>query len=412
MSSDLTFITNEGNVKLKDRFAVLIKDAEYIDILVGYFYLSGFDLLHNSLETTKKIRILIGMGIDEKVIKVINNVKKQSNYETIKDLMNLLKNEIEHLINNKNQEEAVRKFIEWLSEGKMEIRLYPKKNIHAKLYIMTFREDDRDVGRVITGSSNFTYSGLMDNIEFNVELKNKSDFDYAKEKFDTLWNESIDISKYFIETVNIETWFKKDVTLYGLYLKTLYEYFKEDLEALDDIIFSDFDDGIKQLDFQRQAVLNAIKILNSYGGVFLSDVVGLGKTYTTAMILKQLDGKTLIVAPPKLIDKKNPGSWVNVLNEFNIKADYISIGKLDEAFNKDIDKYKNIVVDEAHRFRNSETERYLKLTEICRGKRVILVTATPYNNSPMDILNLISLFQSPRCSSIIGIPDLYSFLKS
>lgn len=61
----------------------------------------------------------------------------------------------------------------------MEIRVYPHASIHSKVYIMTFGEGDRDVGRVITGSSNFTEAGLIDNLEFNVELKNRADYDFA-----------------------------------------------------------------------------------------------------------------------------------------------------------------------------------------------------------------------------------------
>ena len=76
-------------------------------------------------------------------------------------------------------EEGVRKFVEWITSGKLEINAYPSERIHAKLYIMTFHEGDRDKGRVITGSSNFTEAGLQDNLEFNVELKNRSDFDFA-----------------------------------------------------------------------------------------------------------------------------------------------------------------------------------------------------------------------------------------
>jgi len=89
---------------------------------------------------------------------------------------------------NKNVEEGAQKFIEWIKEGKLQIRAYPSQNIHAKLYIMTFREGDRDVGRVITGSSNFTQSGLADNSsEFNDCVKNRSDYEFAKNKFEELW---------------------------------------------------------------------------------------------------------------------------------------------------------------------------------------------------------------------------------
>jgi len=96
---------------------------------------------------------------------------------------------------NQNVEEGIKKFIEWIKEGKLQIRAYPSQNIHAKLYIMTFREGDRDVGRVITGSSNFTQSGLVDNLEFNVELKNRSDYEFAKQKFEELWENAVDVSE-------------------------------------------------------------------------------------------------------------------------------------------------------------------------------------------------------------------------
>jgi HKD family nuclease len=87
-------------------------------------------------------------------------------------------------------EEGVQKFLEWLKRGKLQIRAYPEQNIHAKFYIMTFSEKDRDAGRIITGSSNFTYSGLKQNIEFNVELKSRSDYEFAKKKFEELWENS------------------------------------------------------------------------------------------------------------------------------------------------------------------------------------------------------------------------------
>ena len=80
---------------------------------------------------------------------------------------------------NKNVENGVHTFIGWIKKEKLEIRAYPSQKIHAKLYIMTFREGDRDTGRVITGSSNFTQSGLVDNLEFNVELQRPEDYNFA-----------------------------------------------------------------------------------------------------------------------------------------------------------------------------------------------------------------------------------------
>ena len=156
-------------------------------------------------------------------------------------------------------------------------------------------------------------------------------------------------------------------------------------------------------------MLNAKKILLEYGGVFVSDVVGLGKTYISAMLAGQLDGRTLVIAPPVLLEKSNPGSWPNVFSDFRVPADFQSLGKLDDLLARGTEKYTNIIIDEAHRFRTETTITYEKLAEICRGKRVILVTATPYNNTPQDILSLLKLFQKAKKSTIPNLPDLESF---
>jgi superfamily II DNA or RNA helicase len=133
----------------------------------------------------------------------------------------------------------------------------------------------------------------------------------------------------------------------------------------------------KKLEYQEQAVLNAKKIILEYGGVFISDVVGLGKTYISAMLAGQLDGRTLVIAPPVLLEKSNPGSWYNVFSDFKVPAAFESLGKLDDLLDRGVDKYTNVIIDEAHRFRTESNITFEKLAEICRGKRVILVTATP-----------------------------------
>ena len=100
------------------------------------------------------------------------------------------------------------------------------------------------------------------------------------------------------------------------------------------------------------------------------------------------------------------------IRDSHIPAEFVSIGNPDEA--KEISErreYKNIIIDEAHRFRNETTISYEKIAEICRGKRVILVSATPYNNSPMDILAQIKLFQAPKNSTIPGVPNLEKFFN-
>lgn len=416
--TDLSFITNQHGKTLAERFAKLIKDSRYFDCLVGYFFTSGFYKIYKSLENTEKIRILIGIKTDRKTYEILNENQTEiensiqfSHAETKEKIEKQIEEEMENSEDKYEVEEGINKFIQWIKDGKLEIRAYPSQNVHAKLYIMTFKEEDRDVGRVITGSSNFTESGLMDNLEFNVELKNSTDYEFAKQKFEELWENSVDLSERYIQTIKQKTWLNQNITPYELYLKFLYEYFKTELSQTNEISLEYLPENFKKLEYQEQAVLNAKRILEEYGGVFISDVVGLGKTYITAMLVSQLDGRTLVIAPPVLLEKSNPGSWANVFSDFKIPADFESIGKLDDLLNRGVEKYSNVVIDEAHRFRTETTISYEYIAEICRGKRVILVTATPYNNSPKDVLSQIKLFQSGRKSTIPNLPNIERFIN-
>jgi len=412
-NSDLTFITNEPGHNLLERFRVLIKDTAFFDCLVGYFYTSGFHALYKSLEKTERIRILIGISTNPKTAELISEAKQGelefSHAETKERFSEMVAEEMGTSEDSRQVEEGVAKFLEWLKSGKLQIRAYPTRDIHAKLYIMSFIEGDRDVGRVITGSSNFTRAGLAENLEFNVELKTRADYDFALKKFNELWVNAVDVKSKYTETIQTKTWLNNTITPYELYLKFLYEYFKDELRQTDEVFFKYIPTEFKRLEYQEQAVLNAKKILEEYGGVFVSDVVGLGKTYVSAMLAGQLDGRTLVIAPPVLLDESSPGSWKNVFSDFRVPADYESLGKLDHLIKRGVEKYKNIFIDEAHRFRTETNITYEKLAQICRQKRIILVTATPLNNTPRDILSQIKLFQKAKKSTIPNVPDLESF---
>ncbi|MBT5015926.1 helicase [Candidatus Peregrinibacteria bacterium] len=414
--SDLTFITNEKDKSLLERFRVLIKDCDYFDALVGYFFISGFYQLYPSLEDTDKVRILIGLETDKRTYDLLEKAKKQqelplnTHAETKKQMPEQILKEFEVSEDTSKIEEGVRKFIEWIRNGKLEIKAYPTDKIHAKLYVMTFKEGDRDKGRVITGSSNFSQSGLMDNLEFNVELKNPSDYDFALNQFNSLWENAVDVSEIYVNTIEKKSPYA-EFTPYELYLKFLYEYFKRELAVGQEVNLYK-PQGFKTLEYQSDAVSNAKRILEEYGGVFLSDVVGLGKTYMASMLAQHIDGRNLVLAPPALLDRSNPGSWPNVFEDFQIRQSrFESIGKLDQLLKTDLSKYKNVFIDEAHRFRTETTASYEKLARICRGKRVILVTATPLNNSPKDILSQIKLFQKGKKSTIPNMPDIESFFS-
>ena len=419
VGTDTTFITNEEERNLRDRFKVLIRDTRLFDALVGYFYTSGFYAIHESLENTERIRILIGIGTSRSSFDLIQQSQSPaqgtfhfSHAEAKEEFADALTSEMERCEDNRHVEEGVRKFSQWLRSGKLEIKAYPSHNIHAKLYIMTFVEGDKDVGRVITGSSNFTRAGLVDNLEFNVELKDRADYEFALAKFEELWADAVDVRDEYLETIHSRTWLNDTITPYELYLKFLYEYFRQKINIDQDTADSLYQpEGFLDLKYQRDAVIDARLKLEEYGGVFLSDVVGLGKTYISALLASQLDGRNLVIAPPVLLDVDSPGSWPNVFHDFKQAARFESLGKLDHLIRQGTERYQNVFIDESHRFRTETTATYAQLAQICRGKRVILVTATPLNNSPKDILGQIKLFQKGRKSTIPNVPDLENFFS-
>jgi superfamily II DNA/RNA helicase/HKD family nuclease len=422
--TDLTFFTNEEGNTLLGRFKSTLKDTQQFDVLVGYFRSSGFYQLQDALEPIEKIRILVGLSIDKEAYDMIqyhqhnSRIDFESHQRTKKKYQESLKQEIENTEENDERLElGIRKFIEFLRTDckgleidssyngkKLELRAYPSKNIHAKVYIGKFKPEDRDYGFVITGSSNFSESGFVANREFNVELRNRHDVLFAEEQFNALWKESVDISDDFVDTIQNKTWLNVQISPYELYLKLIYEYLEEDINLADE--FEPFlPDGYMKLKYQNQAAVQAKKILDTYNGVFLADVVGLGKTFITALLLQQLRGRILVICPPVLKEY-----WKDSLFDFGIRSFEVeSLGKLEYIIKKGVERYDYIVVDEAHRFRNENTQSYANLLDVCRGKKIILVTATPLNNAVDDIFAQLKLFQAPKNSTIPGIPNLEKY---
>jgi HKD family nuclease len=173
--ADPTFITNEGENTLEKLFKQLIKNTKFFDCLVGYFYPSGFFRLYKELESVEKIRILIGIGTNQHAYDMLSRTKSyqlklnSSSTEIKKELDNKIIAEYENSKENEYDiEEGTKKFIEWINSGKLEIKAYPDQNVHAKLYIFTSKGGGfGDDGRVISGSSNLTESGLNRPLEFN-----------------------------------------------------------------------------------------------------------------------------------------------------------------------------------------------------------------------------------------------------
>lgn len=270
--NDLTFFTNEKGYTLHDRFnKILNNNVQFFDVLVGYFRSSGFYKMYESMEKLEKIRILVGLNVDKKTVEMIYEANKEnkvnfvSNMEAKKKYSNEVNDEIELSEDSENVEVGIKKFIEFVKCGKLEIRVYPHNPIHAKVYIM--RKDlskSEDYGKVITGSSNFSQSGLSDQLEFNVELTDSRDVKFAEEKFEELWKQSVPVNDEYVENAQ-QSWIREDITPYELYLKCLYEYFKEEInqDQIDPKILG-LPPGFMKLKYQIHAVTRAEKILETY----------------------------------------------------------------------------------------------------------------------------------------------------
>jgi HKD family nuclease len=215
-STDNTFFTNDKSGTLLDRFKKTLQHVDNFDVLVGYFRTSGFYALYQELENIKKIRILNGIDIDKKTFDAYEesqlSIDFESSYKLKERLSKNFQQEIVNAEDNQETYEGYQKFVEFLKNGKIEFKQHPSHKLHAKVYISRFGKpiSDVDYGRVITGSSNFSHSGLQANYEFNVELKNKSDVDYALKQFEKLWLESEDLKSFFIKLSKYTIWVKSN----------------------------------------------------------------------------------------------------------------------------------------------------------------------------------------------------------
>ncbi len=296
MITDTTFFTNEPGYALIDRFKKTLDHVQYFDVLVGYFRTSGFFQLHESFESIDKIRILVGLNVDQKTCEIIEETQSMGEFDfeshsrTKRMFSEQTASEMDESEDSYETEIGIRKFLEFLtadcfdkeqdiknggSGKKMELRAYPSENIHAKVYVSRFKEGELDFGRVITGSSNFSESGLIANREFNVELKDRVDVEFALKQFENLWKDGVNISQEYVETIRNKTWLNDTIIPYHLYLKMLYEYMKEDIN-LDEEIELDLPEGFMELEYQKQAVVSAKKILDAYNLISR-------KNYTYAM---------------------------------------------------------------------------------------------------------------------------------
>lgn len=417
------FFTNSDGNSLLQKFAAVFSNNPQIaefDALVAYFRSTGYFRLRPHLEKMEQIRILVGIDVDH-----WTNMAQQSGLslqfgvneeQAATDYTERFKKEIADAEYDQQTENSILQFVDDIQSGKVLMRAHPSRKLHAKIYIFRPREfNEHKSGEVITGSSNLTEAGLgVDdrpaNYEFNVSLRDYDDIKFASDEFEKLWTEAVEILPEQVMRAKYETHLRDDFTPLEIYIKLLIEYFGKEIE-FDPNSVTDLPKGWLRLNYQMDAVEQGFLLLEKHNGFFLSDVVGLGKTVIATLTARkyyylndypEYRSWTLIVCPPAV--KEN---WKETTEKFGLdNVEVITSGSLHKITR--MKKYDLVIVDEAHKFRNDDSQGYAELQRICKSvcrrggdtKRVILVSATPLNNRPADIRNQLLLFQDANNSTL------------
>lgn len=420
------FFTNKEDNTLLNKFKGIFENTEVsaFDALVGYFRSSGYFRIRKYLEKVDKIRILVGIDVDHLISEAARKgLEFNFNTEVTREqFIEDARKDIQESDYSKDVEDGIIQFIDDITTEKIQIKAHPNKNIHAKIYIFRpKRWNEHDTGRVITGSSNLSVSGLEKNFEFNVILPYYDDVVFATTTFEDLWNEAIDILPGSADQLKKTTHINDEFTPFEIYIKLLIEYFGKSIEY-DPESITDLPKGYKKLAYQIDAVNDGYSKLLKHSGFVLADVVGLGKTIIATIIAKKFyfaNGyrtKTLVIYPPAV--EKN---WRRTIRDFEVpNVDFITNGSLHRI--KHPEDYDLVIVDEAHKFRSDDSEMFHQLQKLCKTKRkrkgndlsdnkkVILVTATPLNNKPEDIRNQLYLFQDSK-QSTLEVGNLQHFFR-
>jgi superfamily II DNA/RNA helicase len=432
---------------LLNRLRSYINNSESMKIASGYFFIGGFNKLIEELKNLKEIKLLISTtsnrdtieeialgyryrdDIENEIYKNQRKLNKRDKDKLIADAKANLRLVTETAESTDENEAEIKGLADFIKQGRLKVNVYLKGKLHSKAYIMDYKKhlfdeygnkiERSEDGVAIVGSSNFTLAGLTHNTELNVLIEGNDEHEYLKNWFGRLWDESEDFSEEFFEELS-NSWALNYPTPYQVYLKILYHIVKERIEDSEELVLEDSDIFIDLTKFQKTAVAQAISILEKYYGVFISDVVGLGKSFIGSALIDyyhKRGKRALIICPARLEEM-----WEHYNDYYDLGADILSMGMLSQENGLvTLNKYKDkeiILIDESHNFRNTENNRYRNMLEfllqydVKNKRKLILLTATPQNNSPLDVYHQIKLFHHEDETNIpITPPDLGDFIK-
>ena len=388
MKNMLPFIIDNISEKqiLRDIVKDLFADADSADIETGYFYISGFRLVRKDLAGVSKIRMIIG---DETNRATKDELVRGFERRYLVDL----KSDMGSIGDTEENRGRIKTLQDLIADGVLEVRIYNDAKLHGKVYIFNGLSGIQD-RLAIGGSSNFSRGGLEGNEEMNFSFTSKNDVDKLSKWFEERWSKSKDFKDELLNVVNESTMgvriLEKDdeyLSPEDLWKKIIFEYLNGMVTVGKDFL----------ADFQKIGVENALDKIYDYNGVIISDSVGLGKTYIAGDVIRhymELGGNILCMVPSGI-----KSQWRDVLGgEFGLNLDKIKvISHAKFSLCKDAvaeyGSYDFVVIDEAHRFRNKDIRKNDNI-KLLKGHKFLLLTATPLNNSVLDLRNLIDIFVS------------------
>jgi superfamily II DNA or RNA helicase len=375
------------------------------DFCVGYFNLRGWRLIDSLLDNWKGApdeccRLLVGMNKlpqdDLRGSYSINNsdsaVDQQTAIRLKKKLAEEFRKQLQWGFPTNADEVGIRKLATQLREKKVIVKLFVRHSLHAKLYLL-FRKDPINPIVGYIGSSNLTFPGLSSQGELNIDVLDGDATVKLGKWFDNRWNDrfSIDITEDLIEILETSWARESQVPPYQIYIKMAYHLSQEARAGLSEFRIP-VDICSQLFEYQIAAVKIAAHHLNRRNGVLLGDVVGLGKTLMATAVARvmqeDLGYETLVICPPNLVPM-----WEDYKEKYRLIAKIISIGQVEKIL-PELRPYRIVIIDESHNLRNREGKRYRVIHDYIRAcnSKCVLLTATPYNKSFLDLSNQLRLF--------------------
>lgn len=439
-------IIDNRDERLVDHINRILGSTESARFAVGYFFLSGLTSIAKRLAGVKELRLLIGNTTNRETLEQLTEGYKR--LELVKETAEAqaypkrtetkrmaaetadnLRSAVELMDQTDDAEVLVKTLAQLIEEKRLKVKVYTKGRMHAKAYIFDYGAvfdkkgkpvDRHEEGIAIVGSSNLTLAGVTHNTELNVMVQGNDNHAELVRWFDVLWKESEDFDEALMHEMQ-QSWAMAPVRPYDIYMKTLYTLVKDRLEGEDDTDILWDDEITKRLaNFQRIAVRQAVQIIRDGGGGFVADVVGLGKSYIGAAIVKHFErtdhARPLIICPSPLVDM-----WERYNEVYQLNARVLSMGYLrgdDGGANLLLDdvKYKDrdfLLIDESHNLRYPDTQRYKVVQAfLATGRRCCFLTATPRNKSAWDVYHQIKLFhQDDKTDLPVDPPNLKEYFR-